>query len=274
MDEEIRRQLKPAAAREGEVEKLFVELSLHVSLFDDTRFLISNLTRGALLHPSVQRLLGMSDAVLPTNIPRWITFPVIRLAYTIRAGCACEKFGLPATKIAFGGEVLVGAAFAVAAANDWSDSIASYVLTSSFNTELGAFAASNPGIFQSILAFRETPEGISLRREILDELAVNAGTEFVGSVNAGLRRMIPTSVMNSARNRMSGLLFRVPKGPPVVPAVWTNALNSDSAISLWRARSLQMLEAECSKLKIGDYDLCPCGSGEKLRFCCRRALRD
>jgi hypothetical protein len=274
LDEQIRRQLKPAAGHERDAEALFAVLRSHVSVFDDKTFNIPSLTRGALLHPSVQRLLGISDAVLPTSIPRWVIFPVLRLANTIMAGCTCEKFVLPATKIGFGSEVLVGSAFAVAAARDWADSVSSYVLTGRFNTELGAYIASNSSVFPSILVFRDTQAGIDLRREIMDELATNAGTEFVASVNAGLRRIVPTSVMDKARDQLSSLLFRHGGGYHVVPAVWTNTRNSDLVTRLWRARSRQTLEEHCLKFKIGEYDLCPCGSGDKLRFCCRHALRE
>jgi len=274
VEEQIRRQILAVPGHEAEAEHLFQTLAARVSTFDRSRFNIPSLTRGALLHPSVRRLLGISDAILPTSFPRWVTFPVIRLAHTVLAGCACENFELPATKIGFGSEILVGAAFAVSAARDWTDSVTSYVLTNRFNTDLGAYVESNPQILGALLAFRDTQEAAALRREILDELAVSEGAEFVASVNGGLSRVIPTEVMEKAHDQLSGLLFRSVSNSAVVPAVWTNIRNSDSIARLWRKRSRRELETYCKARGIRERDLCPCGSGERLRDCCAEALRD
>jgi SIR2-like protein len=246
VEEQIRTQFRGAQGREAEAARLFETLRACVSAFDRARFNIPSLTRGALLHPSVQELLGIRDAVVPTSLPRWAGFPVLRLAHTIMAGCACENFTLPATKIGFGSEILVGAAFAVAAARDWADSVSSYVLTSRFNTDLGAYVAANPSVLTALLAFRDTQAGINLRREILEELATNAGSEYVASVNAGLRNIVPSTVMENARDQLSALLFRNSRDSAVVPAVWTNVRNSDSIARLWRARSRRELQEYCS----------------------------
>ena len=272
IDEQIRKQIRPVPGREAEAHELFDTLAAKVSAFDHTRFNIPSLTRGALLHPSVQRLLGISDAVLPNSLPRWVTFPVIRLAHTIMAGCACDSFRLAATKIGFGSEILIGAAFAVSAARDWTDSVSSYVLTGRFNGDLGAYAELNPSIWSAILTFRDTQAGTSLRHEILQELSTTAGGEFTASVNAGLRQIIPSAVMDDARDQLSGLLFRGTNDGAVVPAVWINVRNTDTITSLWRARSKRELEAHCKVFGIGPKALCPCGSGEKLRDCCAKAL--
>jgi NAD-dependent SIR2 family protein deacetylase len=274
VDEQIRNQIRAVPGREAEAERLFETLSASVSVFDHTRFNIPSLTRGALLHPSVQKLLGISDSVLPTSFPRWARFPVLRLAHTIMAGCACENFALPATKIGFGSEILVGAAFAVAGARDWADNVSSYVLTSGFSADLGAYVESNPSVLNALMTFRDTQAGVDLRREILEELATNSGAEFVASVNAGLKRLVPTTIMDNARSELSGLLFRTNPDSPVVPAVWTNIRNSDSIARLWRARSKKELDEYCRTRGVRERDLCPCGSGEKLRFCCAQALRD
>lgn len=274
VEEQIRSQFRGFPGQESKAEQLFETLKASVATFDYARFNIPGLTRGALLHPSVRRLLGISDAVLPTSMPRWVKFPVIRLAHTIMAGCSCENFALPATKIGFGSEILVGAAFAVSAARDWADSVSSYVLTSRFNTDLGAYVQSNPSVLLAILAFRDTQAGIDLRQEILEELATSAGSEFVASVNAGLRRIVPSNVMESAHDQLSGLLFRNSLETGVVPAVWTNIRNSDSIARRWRARSRRELQEYCRLRGIKERHLCPCGSGEKLRDCCAEALRD
>jgi hypothetical protein len=272
LDEQIRKQFQGSPGRETDAERLFEKLKTRVSKFDHEKFDIPSLTRGALLHPAVRQLLGISDAVLPTSLPRWNRFSVIRLAHAITAGCACDNFALPAVKFGFGSEILIGAAFAVSAARDWADSVSSYVVAGQFDTNLGAYVESNPSVLTAILNFRDTHAGITLRREILDELSTNAGSEFVASVNAGLRALVPTTVMETARTQLSQLLFRKDRESMVVPAVWTNVRNSDSIARLWRAKSRGELEKHCKLIGLGPYDLCPCGSGAKLRFCCAHAL--
>jgi hypothetical protein len=272
IEQQIRKQIQPAPGREAEANQLFDTLARNVFTFDHARFNIPSLTRGTLLHPSVQRLLGISDAIFPNRLPRWVTFPVIRLAHTIMAGCACDNFSLAATKIGFGSEILVGAAFAASAARDWADSVSSYVLTSRFNSDLGAYVEATPSVWATILAFRDTQAGTNLRREILHEVATNAGGEFVASVNAGLRHIVPSAVLDDARDQLTELMFRHSRHSAVVPAVWTNVRNSDAIVRLWRARSRKELEAHCRLWGIRPSDLCPCRSGEKLRDCCAEAL--
>lgn len=272
IEEQIRKQFKAVPGREAEAQQLFETLRPAVFPFDHARFNIPSLTRGALLHPSVQRLLGISDAVSPTGFPRWSAFPVLRLAHTIMAGCACDNFSLPAIKLGFGSEILIGAAFAMTAARDWAENVSSYVLTGRFNTDLGAYVQDNPDIIKAILKFRDTQEGFNLRRDIVEQLSTNAGGEFVASVNAGIKRLLPNDILDKAHDQLSGLLLRAPN-TRVVPAVWTNVLNSDESTRLWRARSRRELEAYCRSRGIRDAGLCPCGSGEKLKDCCSLALR-
>jgi hypothetical protein len=271
--EEILRQIRPVPGKEAEAERLLEALNARVSKFDHSKFNVPSLTRGALLHPSVRRLLGISDAILPTSMPRWATFPVIRLAHTIMIACACEDFALGATKVGFGTEVLVGAAFAVSAARDWTESVCSYVVTNRFDTDLGAYVELNPSVFRALLTFRDTQAAVNLRREILEELATNAGAEFVASVNGGLRHVIPSDVMQMAHDQLSSLLLRTNSDTGLVPAVWTNTRNSDSIVRLWRARSKRRLSEYCKSRGIRDKDPCPCGSGDRLRYCCAEALR-
>jgi hypothetical protein len=150
--------------------------------------------------------------------------------------------------------------------------VSSYILTSQFNSDLGEYVEANPSVWTAILEFRDTQAGVALRREILEEVATNAGSEFVASVNAGLRRIVPTNVMENARNQITELLFRKTNERSLVPAVWTNVRNSDAIAGLWRARSRRELTAHCKLFGIGPSSMCPCCSGEKLRDCCDRAL--
>lgn len=235
---------------------------------------IANLTRGALLHPSVKQLLGISDEVLPTSIPRWVLFPVLRLAHVIRVGVACNHFHIAATKIPFGGEKLANVAFSVAAARDWANENASYVLAGRFDSDLGQLVIKNPEILKIIMKFRDTEDGIRFRKEIMGHLLINSGSEFVSSVNAGLKRNLPAYVLDKARDQLSGLLLAHGSNCLIMPAIWNNLSNADEAIKLWRKRSNVELKEYCEKNHIGPYDLCPCGSGAKLRFCCEEALKN
>ena len=144
---------------------------------------LPELARGALLHPSIQKVLGISDAFLPTKIPRWNVFPALRLANLVFVGQVCHALGIPAARVGFGGETLVGAAFSVASAQDWAEDAANYVLGGRFNTDLGEMVFHNSEILNAILQFRDTQEGVSLRARIRDLLLVNEGSEFIASVN-------------------------------------------------------------------------------------------
>jgi hypothetical protein len=86
------------------------------------------------------------------------------------------------------------------------------------------------------------PGGHGSKTQILQELATNAGGEFAASANAGLRRIVPSAGMDSARDELTELMFRPSRESAVVPAVWTNVRNFDAIARLWRARSRQELE--------------------------------
>jgi hypothetical protein len=128
-------------------------------------------------------------------------------------------------------------------------------------------------ILTAIVKFRETQDGIVLRRRIREILSTNEGNEFIAAVNGGLKRNIPLRLLEQARNQLSGLLVAQSSRYPLTGAVWNTIPNSDSALHLWRKRSLQMLEGHCLENHIGPYDLCPCKSGAKLRFCCLDPLK-
>jgi hypothetical protein len=271
--DDIRRLIIPAKGKEQEVEVLFEKLAtLVVPLGEAETAELPELVRGALLHPSVQKVLGISEAFLPTKIPRWNVFPALRLANLVFVGQVCRTLNIPAARVGFGGETLVSAAFSVDSARDWAAEVANYVLGARFNTDLGEMVFQNPQILNAILQFRDTQEGVSLRARISELLLVNEGAEFIASVNAGLKRNIPGQLLEEARNQLSGLLVPQAVGRSVAGAVWNNMQNSDPSLHLWRARSLSMLHEHCARNRIGPYDSCPCGSGESLRFCCAQPL--
>jgi len=271
---EIQRMFSPARGQEAAAQSLFDKLTTSVIALEDHQTAqLPELVRGALIHPSVQKMLGISEAFLPTQIPRWNVFPALRLASLILAGQVCQHLKIPAARVGFGGEALVGAAFSIAAAQDWAGEVASYVLGGTFNTDLGEMIFRDPQILNAILQFRDTQEGVSLRQRIKELLLLNEGAEFVASVNASLKRNIPGKLLDDARNQLSGLLMPQVARRPLAGAVWNNMRNSDSSLRLWRARSLSILEDHCRNGRIETYDTCPCGSGEKLRFCCLPPLK-
>ena len=163
INETIRRHLIPVPGKEAVAEAQFATLESMVVVFSEKdSHSTPDLVRGGLLHPAVRCLLGFSDAILPTSIPRWLMFPVLRLAHVINVAQVCDYFHIAATKIAFGGEKLAGAAFAVAAAQNWVDEIATYVLAGRFNADIGNFVRKDPAILRAIMKYRDTEEGTSL----------------------------------------------------------------------------------------------------------------
>ncbi len=129
-----------------------------------------------------------------------------------------------------------------------------------------------PSILLEILRFRETPPGQALRREVIDRLAANDGQQINVVINAGLQQAIPISILERARDQLSGLFIRRSGDSTISPAVWGDLRNSDARIAGWRKRSFATFLEEINRRGLSPYDLCPCGSGEKLKFCCQRAL--
>jgi hypothetical protein len=145
-------------------------------------------------------------------------------------------------------------------------------LTGRFNSDVGSIIKQAPGLLLQILKFRDSSAGEDFRREVAQCLATDDGGQLVTTINSGLRQALPPSVLQNARDHLSGLF--VPRNPVSVlaPAVWGNLSNSEVRIAGWRKQSRTMLEEEARRQKLGPYDECPCGSGEKLKFCCRDAL--
>jgi len=104
-------------------------------------------------------------------------------------------------------------------------------------------------------------------------LQTDEGAQVATAVNSGLRQALPSSVLEQARNQFSGLFIPTDRRQVLIPAYWGDLQNGEARIAKWRERSRKMLEVECTKRKLGPYSLCPCGSGEQLKFCCLDALR-
>jgi hypothetical protein len=268
----IRRQLKPVPGREVIAEQQLDNLEKKTrTITDEEEASIPATVRSILLRPSVRRLLGMSEGTPITSIPKWQTFPVLRLAQVARIGAACRLLGIPSAKLDFGTSALAAPVFASTPGKEWADDVASYVICGVFAADLGARVLSNPGILDSVLAFRETARGRSLRSEILSYLAASEGAEVPVAVNSALSATIPPEILQTARDEF--IRLSAPQGAATISKVvlWTDK-RAEDAISAWRNRSKATLEQYLKKLGIGPYDFCPCGSGEKLKFCCAEAL--
>jgi SIR2-like domain len=270
----IRRQIKPAPGHEAMAERQLEQLERSlIDLSDQSPAnSLADMTRGALMHPSIRGLLGVSAGTPRSAVPRWVAFPILRLANVMRKGVICEHLGVRATRMIWGSERLATAVFAAAAGVAWADDAASYVLAGRFNSDLGALIRRQPELLVGVLRFRESPAGQSLRREISERLALNEGGQIVTALNSGLREAIPVAVLQQARDQLSGLFMPRESDTPLVPAVWGDLRNADARIARWRSRSRALLDEYCRTNRVGGYDACPCGSGDKLRFCCVAAL--
>jgi len=71
---------------------------------------------------------------------------------------------------------------------------------------------------------------------------------------------------------MTGLLIADGVVSKMTHALWNNPAYAVKALSLWRNQSGNTLKRCCLRERIGMMDRCPCGSGEKLKFCCAESL--
>jgi hypothetical protein len=273
LSELIRKALSPAPGKEIEAERLFIGLEQRIAVYRrGIEINLPSLVRSALLMPAVSKLLGIGDAILPTQAPRWLRYPYLRLAHMVQTAALCTEYGIQAAKVPFGGVQLTTAAFGVQPTELQSDHLASYISSGAYNSDLGALVHNDMSIIQRIVRFRVSAEGESFRRETGQVLATDSGREFNASVNAGLSRTVPIDVLQRAQDRLLTLMTenaRITR----VPAVWSSAMHSDTSTRYWRAKSQEILLEMCRARGIGKNDPCICGSGEKLRLCCLPPLR-
>lgn len=268
----IRRQIKSAIGKEKLVEGLFTKLEACVSILKETDSLtVPDIVRDTIRLPHVARVIGFSDALAPSVLPIWMRYPVLRIAHLVQLALACRKFNLIAAKLPFGGEILAETAFAVASTAETASEVASYVLMRRFNSDLGKAAIQTPGIFESIMKFRESAEGENLRDQIRQQIDRHDGWEFAAAVNASLQRMVPLPVLDSAADKMTSLMFSSGQGA-VTPAVFTDGYNGKQMLARWRRQSQRNFHQFCGERGISENSLCPCGSGEQVRTCCGASL--
>ena len=264
----IRRMLQPLPGKEKEAQDFLEELGRKTVVYErGDEIELPSLVRSALLMPKVTKLLGIGDAILPTQAPKWLRYPYLRLAHLVQTAALCSEYRIQSTKLPFGGNHLTSAAFGVQAADLHADQLASYVSAGSFNSDLGVLLLRDMSILRAILRFRNSPEGDSFRREIGHVLAVESGREFNASVNAGLKRTIPLDILQRAHDQVLRLMTESAEVTPV-PAVWSDSRRSDTSTRYWRSRSRKMLLEMCAARGIGKNDPCICGSGDILRLCC------
>jgi hypothetical protein len=269
----IQRSLTPIPGKEAEGNAFISRLEQQCVVVKQHEWELPTEVRGALLMPKVSTTLGVGDAILPSQVPRWLVFPYLRLAHLVHTAMICESLGIQAAKVPFGGATLVNGAFGVRIADELAESCASYVLAGNYNTDLGALVQQEPRVIHAILKFRDSQEGESLRREVGALLSTSRGAEFAASVNAGLKKSVPSQILQKAKDQLSFLLTNGTRAIPT-PAVWGNVWHSDRATKFWRAKSKTILSQLCAERRISKDDPCICRSGEKLRLCCMQSLRN
>lgn len=272
--EAIRNQLSSAPGREEEAERLFAELEPKIQdLPVEADVSIPELVRGLLLRPSIRDVLGISGGTPLNSFARWQVFPVLRLANVARIGATCRNLHIGSAKLDFGTSKLAGPAFASTAGNEWSDEAASYVICGRFDADLGQIVSQEPSLIDAVINFRDTEIGTTLRQDVLANLATSNGAEVNVAVNSALRASISSRALQAAHDQFVGLFMpqqHVLRSP--TPAIWNDERYADSSIIKWKQASRKMLNDCCQGAGIGPYDPCPCGSGERLKFCCEEAL--
>jgi hypothetical protein len=268
----IRTMLGPAVGHETEGEKKIESLSAHVIFFADSENLgLAAMVRGALLLPRVSRLLGFSDYAVPSQIPHWLAHPTLRFAHLVQTGLICDQLQIRAARVPFGGASLLSAAFSIKPAEQGVYDYASFVLAGAFGSNLSTYIERNPSALLRVLKFRESTEGEAFRREISDRLSTVQGGEFSAAIDGGLKRAIPTEVLQAARNKFSTLLA-ADNQKASASALWADSNTDDQSLRLWRARSKDLLLAAKQKRGLTSTSPCLCGSGDSIRECCLRAL--
>jgi hypothetical protein len=269
----IREYLRPLPGKEDTAEPLFELLQTRtVNLAMEQQQEVAKLTRGLLARPSIRRLLGVSEGTPVDSLPRWVVFPVLRLASVVKTGATCRALGLASLKLDFGATSLAGPAFAATLGCFSPDEGASYVVSGRYGVDLGEAALADRTIVDSIVRFRDTQAAATLRKELLNALAVARGADIAAAVNGGLATAIQPRVLQEARNQFVRLYTPATASTFAEPVLWNDERYSDAALAAWRRQSKAALDNYCLQLGVSPYHPCPCGSGDRLKFCCLEAL--
>jgi hypothetical protein len=221
------------------------------------------LAEGALLAPRLRKNLGLSDSFLSSNIPEWLVFPVLRVAMVVQDAEISRHLGASAAKIPFGSDALANATYGVSVNKHSASDYAAYAVSGRFKADLGKLAVRNPELLGKILEFRYSAIGESFRHEVRDLLDANEGSEFVSAINGRLRETISFEILDQVRDYFVDVSCATDR-----PSILSASSQGDDPFAPWRRRSGKMLEERCRSLGISQYSICPCGSGDKLKFCC------
>lgn len=270
----LRQQLHPVLGleKQAELDLKFLESKVILIPDDDEKATI-RATRAMLFLPTVRKIIGMSEGTPLNSVPRWMAFPVLRVAQTVRIATACRTLGITSARLGFGSSVLAQTAFPAAYGVVNTSSVSSYIICGNFSSDIGRFAIENRSVIPAVVGFRNSTDGSRLRQEIGEMLMANEGSEISTTIEGGMRRMIPLEVLESSRRRFTDLLFPTGVLPSTSAVVWNDSENAQELILNWRRRSAEEFSRVLSDLSLSNYDRCPCGSGEKVRWCCEEALR-
>lgn len=103
VDDLISAQLRAMPGKEKEAAARVESLRATTITLEQGNEELTATARAALLHPRLQSLIGFSDALPPTAVPRWLAFPSLRLLHVVQAADVCWRLGIPALKVQFGG---------------------------------------------------------------------------------------------------------------------------------------------------------------------------
>jgi len=270
--EVITRQLAPAPGKEADAADRFALLeskTTHLDLSGGLNF--ANVCNGLFVSPTVRAALGMSEATPAGHIPRWVAPPAMRVVQIARVGAACQALGASSMKLMPGVAQIAQAAFATIAGGIVANEAASYILTGQFEV-VPEEAISSPNVWRTILKFRDTDAGSGLRGCVNACLLANQGAEIVAAIDASLKRALPARILTEARRAMSALLLASNNKLGVTPGIWSDAYGLWNGPAAWRSMTRTRLESYLRELRMGPYDLCPCGSYEKVKYCCQAEL--
>ena len=268
----ITRQLSPVAGKEADAALKFALLESKTSQIDLSGALnFADVCNGLFVSPATRSTLGLSEATPAGQIPRWAGAPAMRLVHIARVGATCQMLGLSSMKLMPGAAQIAQVAFSAIAGGILADEAASYVLAGEFGV-VPEDAISNPSVWRAILAFRDTSVGSKLRDDVTRCLLANQGAEIVAAIDTSLHQALPPRLLKEARSAMSALLLasRIKLG--VTPGIWSDASLRWNGPAAWRSRAQARLANYLRDHKLGPYDPCPCGSFEKVKYCCQAAL--
>ena len=103
---------------------------------------------------------------------------------------------------------------------------------------------------------------------MLEQLMVDQGTDFITEIEGNLSQVISPQILEDAKNQMVSLM-KCEVGP--VKTI-SQAAGYGEIEKLWKKRAFLDLKQFIKSNNLNLDHQCPCGSGEKLKFCCYEAL--